>query len=310
MKPLRPNVALAIDGGGIRGTLVAKALAVVEETERLSFAEVARLLAGTSTGSIIAASLSAGLPAARIHELYCELATRIFPRTWRSRLWLLTNYRYSNQPLIDALKGALGDKKMGELWSGPAKKDLIIVLRDLVENRNRFVKPWKPAYQDWPVWEAVVASSTVPTYFPVFKGRYIDGGVGSYSNPCYIASFEAALCLEDWRPEDTTLISIGTGSTRTGLPEGAANRFRPWNWVGPVLDAFTVDAARQQVRLVYEFFKALDFRRFQIELTDSIPMDDAVSIPKLTQYGIQLGEKILNDEWERPEEPLETVVMG
>ena len=27
MKPLRPKVALAIDGGGIRGTLVAKALA-------------------------------------------------------------------------------------------------------------------------------------------------------------------------------------------------------------------------------------------------------------------------------------------
>ena len=36
MKPLRPNVALAIDGGGIRGALVARALSVVEETENIS----------------------------------------------------------------------------------------------------------------------------------------------------------------------------------------------------------------------------------------------------------------------------------
>ena len=104
MKPLRPNVALAIDGGGIRGTLVAKALAVVEEAENFSFAQVARLTAGTSTGSIISAALAAGLPAAEIHELYVRLAGTIFPDTLRSRLWLLTTYRYSNQPLVDALR--------------------------------------------------------------------------------------------------------------------------------------------------------------------------------------------------------------
>lgn len=310
MKPLRPNVALAIDGGGIRGTLVAKALAIVEEAENLSFAQVARLTAGTSTGSIISAALSAGLSAARIHELYTQLAGTIFPGTLRSYLWLLTTYRYSNQPLIDALRGVLGDVKMGDLWDRSPRKDLVIVLRDLVENRNLFVKPWKKKYQDWLVWEAVVASSTVPTYFPVFKGRYIDGGVGSYSNPCYIAAFEVLFCLEDWHPEETTLISIGTGSTKTGMKEGEANHFRPWNWISPVLDAFTVDAARQQVDLVHRFFEGLDFRRFQIELPEPIPMDDVGSINKLTAYGEKLGQKILDDEWEPMEELEETVVMG
>lgn len=115
MKPLRPNVALAIDGGGIRGALVASALSVVEEAEAISFAQTARLLAGTSTGSIISAGLSVGLSAARIHELYRELAGKVFPETWRSRFWLLTRYRYSNQPLIDALRRVLGDIRMGEL---------------------------------------------------------------------------------------------------------------------------------------------------------------------------------------------------
>lgn len=311
MESLRKNVALAIDGGGIRGTMVAKALAVVEEAEGIAFSQRARLTAGTSTGSIISASLSVGLSAARIHELYCELATKIFPRSWRTLcVWpLITPYRYDNAPLVEALEGVMGDKKMGDLWDGAFNRDLVIVLRDLVENRARFVKPWKEEYQEWLVRDAVVASCTVPTYFPVFKGRYVDGGVGSYSNPCYIAAFEATLCLEDWQPEETTLISLGTGSTETGLEEGQANGFRVWNWVGPLLDAFTVDAARQQVHLVHRFFEKLDFRRFQIKLEESISMDDVSNIAKLTEYGEKLGQKILDDKWEQ-DEPFETVVIG
>jgi len=310
MQELRKNVALAIDGGGIRGTMVAKALAVVEEAEKFSFAQRARLFSGTSTGSIISAALGAGLPAARIHQLYVDLAGDIFPKTLRSRLWPLTRYRYSNQPLIDQLRSVLGDTRMGDLWPGSGNKDLIIVLRDLAQNRNLFVKSWKDEYKNWPIWKAVVASSTVPTYFPVFEGRYIDGGVGSYSNPCYIAAFEIAFLLEDWKPEETTLISIGTGHTKTGLKEGEASRFHLVKWVGPILDAFTVDAARQQVDLVRYGFDKLDFRRFNIELTDSISMDDTSGIAKLTEYGALLGQKILNDDWEKMKEPLKPIVMG
>jgi len=298
MKPLRPNVALAIDGGGIRGALVARALSVVEETENISFAQVGRLFAGTSTGSILSAGFSIGLSAARMHELYCELASEVFPRTLRSRLWLLTKYRYSNQPLINALKSVLGETEMGELWTERSKKDLVIVLRDLVENRNLFIKPWKAKYRRWPLWAAVLASSTVPTYFPVFKGRYIDGGVGSYSNPSYVAAYEAAFVLRDCPLEETTLISLGTGTTTTGLKQGQASKFRAWNWIGPALDAFTVDAARQQIHVVHRFFEGLDFRRFQVQLAESIPMDGVNSIDKLTEYGDKLGQKILNDQWE------------
>jgi predicted acylesterase/phospholipase RssA len=304
MKAFRPNLALAIDGGGIRGTIVAKALAEVEEAESISFSNKARLLAGTSTGSIISAGLSVGLSAARIHKLYVDLAGEIFPKTWRSRLWLLTTYRYSNEPLINAVRQVIGEVRLGDLWTESHKKDLVIVLRDLVENRNRFVKPWKEEFKDWRIWEAAVASSTVPTYFPVFKGRYVDGGVGSYSNPSYVAAYEAAFVLKDFPPEETTLISLGTGSATTGgLTPGAASRLRPWQWIGPIVDAFSVDAARQQVHLVHRFFEKLDFRRFQIEMTEAVAMDDISNIDLLTAYGEKMGEKILNDQWEKPELP-------
>lgn len=314
MKPFRKNLALAIDGGGIRGTMVAQALAVVEAAEGVSFAERACLTAGTSTGSIISAALSVGLPAERIHRLYRDLAATIFPQSFWSKIWpnywLLKRYRYSNRPLIDALKAYLGEKTMGELDEERPRKDLVIVLRDLVENRPRFVKPYKAAYADWPIWKAVLASSTVPTYFPVVDGRYIDGGVGSYGNPCYVAAYEIQYCIEDWDLSDTTLISIGTGTGQSNLAPGAVDRFYAWNWIGPLMDAFTVDATHQQVDSVQKFFDQLDFRRFNIALPQSISMDDTGNMDTLTRLGEQLGQMILEDAWEQPRMPDETVALG
>jgi predicted acylesterase/phospholipase RssA len=63
---------LALDGGGIRGALAASFLARVEEKLNISIAEHFDLIAGTSTGVIIAVALAMGLPAARIQALYRE----------------------------------------------------------------------------------------------------------------------------------------------------------------------------------------------------------------------------------------------
>jgi len=61
MKPFRKNVALAVDGGGIKGVIVSRAIAILEEHLQLPAFEVFRLLVGTSTGAIITAGISTGL---------------------------------------------------------------------------------------------------------------------------------------------------------------------------------------------------------------------------------------------------------
>jgi len=53
------------------------------------------------------------------------------------------------------------------------------------------------------------------------------------------------------------------------------------------------------VHLVNTFFKQLDFRRFQVNLNESYPMDDPDKIPELTDYGDQLGEMILSDQMDQ-----------
>jgi predicted acylesterase/phospholipase RssA len=297
MKPLRKHAALAIDGGGIRGTMVAQALAIVEAELGQPCADMFQMTAGTSTGSIISATIAARIPAAQIHALYVRLGKVIFQKTLRS-YWPLSGYKFSNKPLLTALRDVLGERTLGEFWSGPRPLDVVITVRDLVENRTRFLKSWKKEYQDWKLWHAVLCSSSVPTYFPVVDGRYVDGGVGSYTNPCYIAAFEAVNLL-NWDPEETTLISIGTGRVPGALKPYQAARFNALQWIRPLIDTFLADANDQQVRVVRSSFPLLDFRRFQVDLDPPIEIDDPAGIPALTRWGETLGKMILNDEVDR-----------
>ncbi|MHB0857995.1 MAG: patatin-like phospholipase family protein [Anaerolineae bacterium] len=295
MQPFRRHVAIAIDGGGIRGVMVARALAMLEDHLGASCHDIFRLAAGTSTGSIISAGIGVGLDANRLHALYCELGTSVFRKSWRTALWPLSRYRYPHGPLETHLREYFRDTTMGDIWDARPATDLVITLFDLVAEKTCFVKPWKSEYSDWPVIATVLASCSVPTFFPVVKGGYVDGGVGSFANPCYLAAYEACFCL-GWNPSETTLISLGTGRSPGGLRPGQAERFYAWDWIGPVLGAFLKSADDQQVHLVSTFFDQLDFRRFQVDMREPIEMDAADKIRELSVYGEELGREILNDQ--------------
>jgi predicted acylesterase/phospholipase RssA len=256
--------------------------------------ELARLYAGTSTGSIISAGLAAGLTASRIHELYLELGGDIFQQGWRTFFFPFSRYRYSPRPLERALHAQFGDMRMKDLWQDLALRDVVITAFDVLTNETCFIKPWKLQYQEWPLVKAVLASSCVPTYFPPVDGRFIDGGVGSYANPCYLAAYELSFCL-GWKPEDTTLLSLGTGRSPNAIRPGEPDRIAAWDWLEPVLDAFLSSASDQQVRLVDTFFNKLDFRRFQVDMDEALPMDDPAATPLLVEYGTEMGKMILAD---------------
>jgi hypothetical protein len=298
MKPFRKRLAIAIDGGGLRGTITARALTMLEDALAKPLHEIADLATGTSTGSIIAAAIAAGLSAKQILDLYVSLGKSIFRKNLRTTFWPLVTFRYPRPPLTQALEQHLGDMKMGALWSQRPPKDLVVTTFDLVENRSRFIKSWKVEYKDWKVIDAVQASAAAPTYFPVMHGRFTDGGVGSYNNPCYLAAYEMQFCL-GWKPEETTLLSLGTGRSLTHLKPGEAAHFRPLQWLPPLLDAFGRSADDQQVHLVDTFFKDLDFRRFQVDMEKEIPLDAANQIEAMLQYGEKMGNMILNDQFDR-----------
>lgn len=295
MKPFRKNVAIAIDGGGIRGIIVTQALAVLETALNRSAGNIFRLAAGTSTGSIISAGIAAGITAACMTQLYIAMGQTIFPNSLSKALFPLSRCRYTAEPLTAALEAHFGSRTMADFWHADPQIDLVITAYDIQQNRTLFIKPWKEEYAGWRVSKAVQASCTVPTYFPLVDGRYIDGGVGSYANPCYVAAYEARECLQ-WDPAETTLISIGTGREPYAYDPANAPHLWAWDWIGRAMGIFQQSAYDQQVHLVEGYFNNLDFRRFQVNLREPIAMDDTRQIPRLLAYGSQLGHMILNDQ--------------
>ena len=94
------------------------------------------------------------------------------------------------------------------------------------------------------------------------------------------------------------MISLGTGRDPNAVNAGELDRFHAWDWLDPVFDAFLASASDQQVHLVKTLFEGLDFRRFQVDLKESIEMDDASAIPELVKYGEAMGQMILNDQYD------------
>jgi len=297
MKPFRKNVALAVDGGGIKGVIVARALAKLEAYLQKPGSEIFSLLAGTSTGSIISAGIANGLFGREIHQMYCNMGPKIFKKTLRSSFWPLTRYRYPLKPLQDALEDQLGTKQMGDFWFTENPIDLVITAFDLLKKKTLFIKPFNMSkgYDQWSVTKAVLASSSVPSFFPPVENRYVDGGVGSYHNPCYVAAYEARFVL-GWDMAETTLISLGTGREPHNLTPEQVKGFYPWHWIGPVLGAFQESSDDQTGSPCTDLFPELDFRRFQVDLDGSYPMDEPEKIPQLTAFGDKLGDMILADE--------------
>ncbi len=335
--PLREHVALAVDGGGIKGVMVARALMALEERLGQTLPEIFHLTAGTSTGAIIAAAIAEGMDASRILDLYRSLAKRVFPPSWRcfGPLKYLVPYRYTRRGFDRALAEHLGDVTLGQLHERRPDFHMVVTASDLLASETRFIKLYKERYRDWRLRDAVTASSIVPTVFPPFQHRYrtedepadwipeprwwLDGGVGSYSNPCYMAAYEIAFCLgrRGWRLDNTTLLSIGTG---INPPEKVwKNLLHSWRrkptqlfgpeWIMPTIDTFLRDANLQQMRLVQHFFvdavekretgTGLDFRRFNVDFDDPISLDSVGSLELLGgRYGEELGRKILADEQE------------
>lgn len=298
MEAFRKNVAIALDGGGIKGVICTQALSILEEHLARPSQDIFRIAVGTSTGSIISSGIGCGFTAKKLTELYVRFGQEVFPRSWRTTFWPLSRYKYPKEP-IEALFGEyFGERKMGDFWSQDPQMDVVITTFDMKENRTRFIKPWKEEYVDWPLIKAIRGSCSVPTFFPLPEGRYVDGGVGSYANPCYLAAYEAIFCL-NWDPKETTVISLGTGRDPYSFDPEKSPKMFAWDWLMPMFGAFLHSAEDQQVHLVDTFFREVDFRRFQVDTSKPMDMDDPSNIPLLIEYGNKMGEMILNDEIDR-----------
>lgn len=212
---------LSLDGGGIKGTYTAS---VLENLERLSSKRISEhfdLIAGTSTGGIIAIAIGLGVPLRQILELYVERGPEIFPAPAPgvggklSSLWRHTwRPKHSQEVLAEALDRVIGGRKFGE-----SQNRLVIPAFNAVTGEIHLFKTSHiPAYQmdcQRPATDVALATSAAPTFFSAYHdgrgGVYLDGGVWA-NCPAVVALTEATAKL-GWPAEQIDVLSIGTTST-------------------------------------------------------------------------------------------------
>jgi predicted acylesterase/phospholipase RssA len=292
---------LSIDGGGIRGIIPLACLVQLERREGKPAPELFEMVAGTSTGSVIAAGLALGLTARGLLALYKDLARQAFKKLpWWQVLANLGNHRYSNAFIAATLDAIGAEAKLNDL-----PLQILITAKNTCTSRTDFFVRDGPANAS--LWgtmrlkDAVLASIAAPTYFPAHHATvldhshtWVDGGVGVAGNPAYHAAVEALhYTAGTFLPGQTRMLSFGTGRHPHLINADKANLLQ---WARWSLDEILEDAGDWQTyvtRREYELTGRIDFRRYQLDLAPDVMQRLGVEIPE----GVDVGSIGLDAVW-------------
>lgn len=224
-----PRRILSIDGGGLKGALPAAFLAELERLTNRRIVDQFDLIAGTSTGGIIALGLGLGISAEDICRFYVERGPTIFDqgavagpfaglrgkvRGLMRRARHLGTSKYGADELRKALEDVFEARTIGD-----SATRLVIPAYDSIyggpyvfktAHHPRFRVDHARAAVD-----AALAKAAAPTYLPAhsFEGasHLLDGGVWA-NNPMGSAAIEAATVLQ-WQMEEVRMLSLGCTDT-------------------------------------------------------------------------------------------------
>lgn len=277
----------------MKGLVPALVLAAFEASTGQAVAGHFDLIAGTSTGGILALGLAAGIPAVRMAEFYLERGPAIFSQTLKQRLKSLggiADELYDAGELEVALSDVFGDRLLSSTNTRAMAVAYDIEAREVV-----LFTSWG-GRDDYRLADVGRATSAAPTFFEPFaitslSGRVtpcIDGGVVA-NNPARLALL-AAMGM-DSRLDGFALISLGTGRCEKPILFEAARSYGLAQWAPQLVDVMFSG----QSELVHQDCKASlagQYVRLQAELPGVVDMDatDAGSLAVLKLAAKRLAE--------------------
>jgi len=306
---------LAIDGGGMRGIIPARMVQALEERLGAPVSECFDLVAGTSTGGLLALGLTRPDPlnpgrplygGRDLIELYRDEGPRIFDGKFLGGVRNLFGPRYSNEALFEILDGRFGRATMQD-----GMTNLLITSYDMGGGRahllrNRLDPKLRAQDRNYRMRDAAMATSAAPTFFPPFdlytvapkteggvtprvpdrRERFlsIDGGVYA-ANPALLAALEADDLIGD-RNMDIMVVSLGTGLTNVTFETrkqrkqlkgwGAIGWISPGKRGGPNIIRAMMDGQADTADQQLRMLLSSDYSRFDAPLRGpSAAMDDA-----------------------------------
>jgi patatin-like phospholipase/acyl hydrolase len=241
---------LCIDGGGIRGLIPALVLSEIEQRTGRRTAELFDLIAGTSTGGILACGLTRRGPdgrplysAAELAGIYLDEGPRIFHRSLLKRIFSLEGWldeRYEDEGLNAALLRYLDDASLSD-----AVTDVLVTAYEIHDRFAFFFRSARartdPHY-DFPLAAVARATAAAPTYFEPAEATdvagartypLIDGGVYAV-NPSMCAYADVA--GSGHAAELALMLSLGTGAHTRAYTFEQTRWWGQLEWARPVLD--------------------------------------------------------------------------
>lgn len=284
---------LSIDGGGILGLIPAMMLAEIEARTGRPTGALFDLVAGTSTGGIIACAVAAGIPARQVVDLYRQRGRQIFGRTWLHQLatgWGLMGPQYAAAGIEAALTDVFSDRRLSDCTAS-----LLVPAYDIEARTSTLFKSAKAVAdprRDYYLRDVCRATSAAPTYFPPARITSLAGEVvtavdgGLYANnpsTCALAQVAKASHMYG-----AVMVSLGTGSRQRPYLYNKARHWGVPRWARPLLDCMfdgQSDTASHQAQALLRD----KYFRLQPALAQDVAMDDASDTALATLEAVARG---------------------
>lgn len=267
---------LSIDGGGIRGIIPAFLLAEIERRTQKPIFSLFDLIAGTSSGGILALGLTK--PQLSSVDVSDESPQAEYTAEELLQLFLEYGVEIFYEPLFERLLGPLEDIFLQPKYPSKSKEEILSQYFGVARIENNLKEVFVPSYdieQRIPVFftnkiekqelesknfhklcsgfsllDAALATSATPTYFAPHRVvnsqnsgsiyTLIDGGVFA-NNPAHLALLEAQISSKRkaqkiLNTEDVLLVSLGTGSLTSVYPYKEVKNWGLLQWGRPLLN--------------------------------------------------------------------------
>lgn len=239
---------LSIDGGGVRGIIPTIILQYIREKIKIPMHKVFDIIAGTSTGGIIALGLT--IPNCKGENRYePKDLTRLYEK--ESKFIFKKNMFYGINGILDSLLRVGSEKYsiknleivLEKYFNGryisEALTDIIIPAYDIENKTPHFFKSSRAKRIDGRnelMYKVGCATSAAPTYFEPYKmksGVYIDGGIFA-NNPamCALADIYKKYGCND----NVTVLSLGTGYVPKYYNYNKVKKWGVIHWARPLID--------------------------------------------------------------------------
>lgn len=285
---------LALDGGGLRGAFTAAVLAKWDEMlnrgggrDLISHFD---LVAGTSTGALLAIGLGLGLSPREMLEFYRIQGPTIFPKDRKLRHWLKS--KYESRTLRTTLEEVFGDRTISK---DSCCRLVIPTVRAIHGEAEVIVTshcPDRTAFRDISAVDAALASSAAPTYFDeavvddtIAIQKYLDGGIWA-NNPVLPAIAEAVRHLKT--PLDRIdVLSVGTMGNEVdftaSLGKGKAG------WAPDSADLFFAAQEHAATTIADCLLTRARYLRINQLSPTEIKLDDAEAIEDMARRGANIA---------------------